>query len=133
MNGAAPAGGPTEKPRKVLVLGSSALKIGEAGEFDYSGSQAIKALKEEGIRTVLINSPPGIIQNMFLTEQGQFDVNRYRQFLASPDTPEGTLVYLENIVRSSLPLQKLTSIINGSAKVSEAEVRQAFLEEIAGA
>src|SRR6266699_859996 len=41
--------------QKVLVLGSGALKIGEAGEFDYSGSQAIKALKEEGIRTVLIN------------------------------------------------------------------------------
>ena len=38
---------------KVLILGSSALKIGEAGEFDYSGSQAIKALQQEGIRTVL--------------------------------------------------------------------------------
>ena len=44
--------------RKVLLLGSGALKIGEAGEFDYSGSQALKALKEEGIQTVLINSPP---------------------------------------------------------------------------
>jgi len=42
-------------PKKVLILGSGALKIGEAGEFDYSGSQAIKAMKEEGIRTVLIN------------------------------------------------------------------------------
>ena len=38
---------------KVLLLGSGALKIGEAGEFDYSGSQALKALKEEGIETVL--------------------------------------------------------------------------------
>ncbi|MDJ0763271.1 MAG: carbamoyl-phosphate synthase (glutamine-hydrolyzing) large subunit [Myxococcota bacterium] len=45
-----------------LVLGSSALKIGEAGEFDYSGSQAIKALKEEGIRTVLINPNVATIQ-----------------------------------------------------------------------
>ena len=43
------------KPRKVLVLGSGALQIGQAGEFDYSGTQAIKALKEEGIATVLIN------------------------------------------------------------------------------
>src|SRR5437764_5535569 len=43
------------KIRKVLLLGSGALKIGEAGEFDYSGSQALKALKEEGISTVLIN------------------------------------------------------------------------------
>lgn len=44
-----------KKYNKVLILGSGALKIGEAGEFDYSGSQAIKALKEEGIKTVLIN------------------------------------------------------------------------------
>ena len=41
--------------KKVLLLGSGALKIGEAGEFDYSGSQALKALKEEGIETILIN------------------------------------------------------------------------------
>lgn len=46
--------------KKVLVLGSGALKIGQAGEFDYSGSQALKALREEGIRSVLIipTSPP---------------------------------------------------------------------------
>ncbi len=43
------------KIKKILVLGSGALKIGEAGEFDYSGSQAIKALKEEKIKVVLIN------------------------------------------------------------------------------
>ena len=49
-------------PRKVLILGSSALKIGEAGEFDYSGSQAIKALKEEGIETVLVNPNIATIQ-----------------------------------------------------------------------
>ena len=41
--------------KKVLILGSGALKIGEAGEFDYSGSQALKALKEEHISTILIN------------------------------------------------------------------------------
>ncbi len=52
----------TNKPNKVLILGSSALKIGEAGEFDYSGSQAIKALKEEGIYTVLINPNIATIQ-----------------------------------------------------------------------
>ncbi|MGA1870115.1 MAG: carbamoyl-phosphate synthase (glutamine-hydrolyzing) large subunit [bacterium] len=44
-----------EMPKKVLILGSSALKIGEAGEFDYSGSQAIKALKDEGVMTILVN------------------------------------------------------------------------------
>ncbi len=48
-------------PRKVLILGSGALKIGEAGEFDYSGSQAIKAMKEEGVATVLVN--PNIATN----------------------------------------------------------------------
>ena len=55
---------PHSKPRPgtVLVLGSSALKIGEAGEFDYSGSQAIKALNEEGVRTVLINPNVATIQ-----------------------------------------------------------------------
>lgn len=48
--------------RKVLILGSGALKIGEAGEFDYSGSQALKALKEEGVRTILINPNIATVQ-----------------------------------------------------------------------
>jgi carbamoyl-phosphate synthase large subunit len=48
--------------KKVLVLGSGALKIGQAGEFDYSGSQALKALKEEGIETVLINPNIATVQ-----------------------------------------------------------------------
>ena len=51
-----------DKPRKVLLLGSGALKIGEAGEFDYSGSQALKALKEEGVSAVLINPNIATIQ-----------------------------------------------------------------------
>ena len=48
--------------KKVLVLGSGALKIGEAGEFDYSGSQALKALREEGIETILINPNIATVQ-----------------------------------------------------------------------
>ena len=48
--------------KKVLLLGSGALKIGEAGEFDYSGSQALKALREEGIKTVLINPNIATVQ-----------------------------------------------------------------------
>ena len=48
--------------KKVLLLGSGAIQIGQAGEFDYSGSQAIKALKEEGIETVLINPNIATIQ-----------------------------------------------------------------------
>ncbi len=50
------------KPKKVLILGSGALQIGQAGEFDYSGSQAIKALKEDGIATVLVNPNIATIQ-----------------------------------------------------------------------
>lgn len=51
-----------EKINKVLLLGSGALKIGEAGEFDYSGTQALKALKEEGVTTVLINPNIATVQ-----------------------------------------------------------------------
>lgn len=57
------------RPRKALLLGSGALKIGEAGEFDYSGSQAIKALKEEGLEVVLINPNIATIQ----TSEGMAD------------------------------------------------------------
>jgi len=59
--------------KKVLILGSGALKIGEAGEFDYSGSQAIKALKEEGLQVVLINPNIATIQTSdFLADQVYF-------------------------------------------------------------
>ncbi len=50
------------KGKKVLILGSGGIKIGQAGEFDYSGSQAIKALKEEGIKTILVNPNIATIQ-----------------------------------------------------------------------
>ncbi|HVA91690.1 MAG TPA: carbamoyl-phosphate synthase large subunit, partial [Chloroflexota bacterium] len=53
---------PSPAPRTVLLLGSGALKIGEAGEFDYSGSQAVKALKEEGVRVVLVNPNIATVQ-----------------------------------------------------------------------
>ena len=51
-----------KKPKRVLILGSGALQIGQAGEFDYSGSQAIKALREEHVTTVLINPNIATIQ-----------------------------------------------------------------------
>jgi carbamoyl-phosphate synthase large subunit len=61
------------RPRSVIVLGSGALRIGQAGEFDYSGSQATKALKEEGIRTILVNpnvatiqTTPGLADEVYL-------------------------------------------------------------------
>ncbi|MEE8301115.1 MAG: carbamoyl phosphate synthase large subunit, partial [Candidatus Tectomicrobia bacterium] len=59
--------------KKVLILGSGALKIGEAGEFDYSGSQAIKALSAEGISTVLVNPNIATIQTSdYLADQIYF-------------------------------------------------------------
>jgi len=62
-----------DKPRKILVLGSGALKIGEAGEFDYSGSQAIKALKDENIGTILVNPNIATIQTSdYLADQIYF-------------------------------------------------------------
>lgn len=59
----------TERPKKVLILGSGGLSIGQAGEFDYSGSQAIKALKEESIQTLLINPNIATVQ----TSKGMAD------------------------------------------------------------
>ncbi len=58
-----------QETKKVLLLGSGALKIGQAGEFDYSGNQAIKALKEEGIKVVLINPNIATVQ----TSEGMAD------------------------------------------------------------
>ena len=52
----------TRKPKNILLLGSGGLKIGQAGEFDYSGSQAIKAFKEEGIRVILMNPNIATVQ-----------------------------------------------------------------------
>ena len=76
--------------RKVLLLGSGALKIGEAGEFDYSGSQALKALKEEGITTVLINPNIATVQ----TSEGVAD---HIYFL--PVTP----YFVEKVIRREQP------------------------------
>lgn len=66
----APASGEDKiKVKKALILGSGALKIGEAGEFDYSGSQALKALREEGVETILINPNIATVQ----TSEGSAD------------------------------------------------------------
>ncbi|MDL2290361.1 carbamoyl-phosphate synthase (glutamine-hydrolyzing) large subunit [Paludibacteraceae bacterium OttesenSCG-928-F17] len=78
------------KIKKVLVLGSGALKIGEAGEFDYSGSQALKALKEEGIETVLINPNIATIQ----TSEGIAD-----KIYFLPVTPE----FVERVIEKERP------------------------------
>lgn len=76
--------------KKVLLLGSGALKIGEAGEFDYSGSQALKALKEEGIETILINPNIATVQ----TSEGVAD-----QIYFLPVTP----YCVEKVIRKERP------------------------------
>ena len=73
--------------KKVLVLGSGALKIGQAGEFDYSGSQALKALREEGVGSVLVNPNIATIQTSegiadkvyFLPVTPYFDYQNYQE------------------------------------------------------
>ena len=79
-----------ENIKKVLLLGSGALKIGEAGEFDYSGSQALKALKEEGIETILINPNIATVQ----TSEGVAD-----QIYFLPVTP----YFVENVIQKEKP------------------------------
>ncbi|HIU56073.1 MAG TPA: carbamoyl-phosphate synthase (glutamine-hydrolyzing) large subunit [Candidatus Gallibacteroides avistercoris] len=76
--------------KKVLVLGSGALKIGEAGEFDYSGSQALKALREEGIYTILINPNIATVQ----TSEGIAD-----KIYFLPVTP----YFVEKVIRKESP------------------------------
>ncbi len=82
-------------PQKVIILGSAALKIGEAGEFDYSGSQAIKALKEEGISTILINPNIATIQTSdHLADQVYFlPVNpEFVEKVIEKERPDGILL-----------------------------------------
>ncbi len=76
--------------KKVLLLGSGALKIGQAGEFDYSGSQALKAMREEGIETVLINPNIATIQ----TSEGVAD-----KVYFLPITPE----FVEEVIKKERP------------------------------
>ncbi len=83
------------KPKKVLILGSGALQIGQAGEFDYSGSQAIKALKEDGIKTVLINPNIATIQTSeHLADQVYFQPlhTEYIEKIIEKEKPDGILL-----------------------------------------
>lgn len=84
-----------EDIKKVLILGSGALKIGEAGEFDYSGSQALKAIKEEGIHTVLINpniatvqTSEGVADTVYFLPVTPFFVEK----VIEKERPEGILL-----------------------------------------
>jgi len=81
---------PPQRIKKIVLLGSGALKIGEAGEFDYSGSQAIKAFKEEGVKVVLIN--PNIATNQ--TSKGLAD-----KIYFLPVTP----YFVEQVIKKEKP------------------------------
>ena len=81
--------------KKVLVLGSGALKIGEAGEFDYSGAQAMKALREEGVQTVLLNPNIATVQ----TSEGVADkvyflpvTPKFTEEVIKQERPDGLLL-----------------------------------------
>ena len=79
-----------ESLKKILVLGSGAIKIGEAGEFDYSGSQCLKAIHEDGLKSVLINPNVATIQT---------DTRFADQVYLLPVTPE----YVESIIEKESP------------------------------
>ena len=106
-----------ENIKKVLLLGSGALKIGEAGEFDYSGSQALKALREEGIETVLINPNIATVQ----TSEGVAD-----QIYFLPVQP----YFVEEVIKKERPDGILLSFGGQTALNCGVELyRQGILEK----
>ena len=106
-----------ENIKKVLLLGSGALKIGEAGEFDYSGSQALKALREEGIETVLINPNIATVQ----TSEGVAD-----QIYFLPVQP----YFVERVIQKEKPDGILLSFGGQTALNCGVELyRQGILEK----
>ena len=103
--------------KKVLLLGSGALKIGEAGEFDYSGSQALKALREEGVKTVLINPNIATVQ----TSEGVAD-----QIYFLPVQP----YFVEEVIKKERPNGILLSFGGQTALNCGVELyRQGILEK----
>ena len=106
-----------ENIKKVLLLGSGALKIGEAGEFDYSGSQALKALREEGVKTVLINPNIATVQ----TSEGVAD-----QIYLLPVQPH----FVEEVIKKERPDGILLSFGGQTALNCGVELyRQGILEK----
>lgn len=110
--------------KKVLLLGSGALKIGEAGEFDYSGSQALKALREEGISTVLINPNIATVQ----TSEGVAD-----QIYFLPVQP----YFVERVIKKERPDGILLSFggqtaLNCGVKLYESGVLEKYGVKVLG-
>ncbi|MBR5469868.1 MAG: carbamoyl-phosphate synthase (glutamine-hydrolyzing) large subunit [Paludibacteraceae bacterium] len=110
--------------KKVLLLGSGALKIGEAGEFDYSGSQALKALREEGISTVLINPNIATVQ----TSEGVAD-----KIYFLPVTP----FFVEKVIEKERPDGILLSFggqtaLNCGVQLYESKVLEKYNVQVLG-
>ena len=113
-----------KKFNKVLLLGSGALKIGEAGEFDYSGSQALKALREEGISTVLINPNIATVQ----TSEGVAD-----KIYFLPVTP----FFVEKVIEKERPDGILLAFggqtaLNCGVKLYESGVLEKYNVQVLG-
>ena len=110
--------------KKVLLLGSGALKIGEAGEFDYSGSQALKALKEEGVETILINPNIATVQ----TSEGSAD-----KIYFLPITP----FFVEKVIKKENPDGILLAFggqtaLNCGVKLFEAGILEKYKVQVLG-
>merc|ERR1719361_2426899 len=130
-------------PKKVLVLGSGGLQIGQAGEFDYSGSQAIKALKEEGIETVLINpniatvqTAEGLADKVYFTPVDQ----EFVTMVISKERPDGIMLQFggQTALNTGLKLAKSgvlgrygVSVLGTSVETIEAaEDREIFARKL---
>lgn len=112
------------RPKKVLILGSGGLSIGQAGEFDYSGSQAIKAMKEENIQTVLINPNIATVQ----TSKGLADKVYFLPL---------TWEYVEQVIKSERPQGVLLSFggqtaLNCGIECNKRGIFEAYGVEILG-
>jgi len=120
-----------KKYKKILILGSAALKIGEAGEFDYSGSQAIKALKEEGIKTVLLNPNIATIQtSRHLAEKIYFlpVTVEYIEKVIKKEKPDGILLSFggQTALNAGLELHKQGILKKYNVKILGTPVQAIF-------
>ena len=107
-----------ESLEKILVLGSGAIKIGEAGEFDYSGSQCLKAIHEDGLKSILINPNIATIQT---------DTRFADQVYLLPVTPQ----YVESIIEKERPDGIMLSYggqtaLNCGVKIDEAGILKKY-------
>lgn len=123
-----------KKLKKVLVLGSGALKIGEAGEFDYSGSQAIKALKEENIKTILVNPNIATIQTSeYLADTVYFlPVNDFFvEKVIEKEKPDGILLSFggQTALNCGLTLKKRGVLEKHNVKVLGSSIETINLSE----